>query len=100
MTKQDIMDAWVHLRKNDSTIPDDVLNFLRDSAISKLNEGWIKLSEEKPSVKEHGQKVLIYRLVNDSQSNMAKSLFDTNMVKHCDPNETWWQPLPADPIID
>lgn len=97
MTPQDIMDAWVHLRKNDSTIPDNVLNFMRDCAIKKLTGEWTKASRLLPTVEKHGKKVLVYRIVNDGQKDMAKSIHDTNMVKHCNPDETWWQPLPDDP---
>ena len=32
-----IIKAWIFLRENEHTIPDDVLDFMRDSAIEKLN---------------------------------------------------------------
>lgn len=38
MKQKDIIDAWAHIRKIDNTIPDDVLNFMKDAAISALNK--------------------------------------------------------------
>ena len=37
MTVRDIKDAYVRIRTVDHTIPDDVLDFMRDSAINELN---------------------------------------------------------------
>ena len=36
INKNSIIDAYVHIRKNDCTIPDDVLDFMKDAAINKL----------------------------------------------------------------
>jgi len=36
INKNSIIDAYIHIRKNDCTIPDDVLDFMKDAAISKL----------------------------------------------------------------
>lgn len=36
MRKKDIVDAWALIRKIDQTIPDDVLDFMKDSAIAAL----------------------------------------------------------------
>ena len=58
---------------------------------------WVLVSEKLPTVEENGQKVLIYRIMNDSQSSLAISIHETNMVKHCNPNETWWMELPKPP---
>ena len=38
MTKKDIIDAYCRIRTIDQTIPDDVLDFMKTSAISKLEE--------------------------------------------------------------
>jgi hypothetical protein len=38
MTEKDIIDAYIKIRKIDNTIPDDVLDFMKDSAINKLNK--------------------------------------------------------------
>jgi hypothetical protein len=35
MKKQDIVNAWATMRKENNSIPDDVLDFMRDSAIEK-----------------------------------------------------------------
>jgi hypothetical protein len=37
MKKQMIIDAYCKVRKIDNTIPDDVLDFMKDCAIEKLN---------------------------------------------------------------
>lgn len=37
MTKKDIIDAWAVIRKIDNSIPDDVLDFMKDCAIEKLD---------------------------------------------------------------
>ena len=38
MTKQDIVSAYVRIRTIDQTIPDDVLDFMKDAAIEKLEQ--------------------------------------------------------------
>src|SRR5690606_8257132 len=58
---------------------------------------WVAVSEKLPTVEDNGQKVLIYRIMNDSQSSLAVSIYETNMVKYCNPNETWWRELPETP---
>jgi hypothetical protein len=37
MTPKDITDAWAKIRKIDQSIPDDVLDFMKNAAIEKLN---------------------------------------------------------------
>lgn len=60
---------------------------------------WVVASEKLPSVEQNGNKVLIYRIMNDSQSSLAISIHETNIVKYCNPNETWWMWLPKPPYI-
>ena len=36
MKQKDIIDAWVRIRTIDQTIPDDVLDFMKDAAIAAL----------------------------------------------------------------
>lgn len=43
MKKEDILSAWAKIRKIDNSIPDDVLDFMKDSAINNLTN---KLSLE------------------------------------------------------
>jgi len=38
MKQKDIIDAWARIRTIDHTIPDDVLDFMKDAAISALNK--------------------------------------------------------------
>ena len=58
----------------------------------------IKLSERSPKVEIDGEKVLVYRLLNDGQKSQSFSIFHTLMLKHCNPEETWWTNLPKEPI--
>lgn len=39
MEKKDIIEAWARIRQIDQTIPDDVLDFMKDAAIEKLEIG-------------------------------------------------------------
>lgn len=55
---------------------------------------WIKLKDRRPDINIDGNKVLLYRLTNEGQKDMSISIHNTNMMKHCDPNETWWMALP------
>jgi hypothetical protein len=43
INKQTIVDAWVFLRENNCTIPDETIDFMRDAALEKLK----KLEESK-----------------------------------------------------
>lgn len=38
MTKEDIINAYCKIRSIDNTIPDEVLDFMKDAAIEKLEE--------------------------------------------------------------
>jgi hypothetical protein len=60
---------------------------------------WVACSEKLPTVELNGQKVLIYRIMNDSQASLAISIHETSMVKHCNVNETWWMELPKPPCL-
>ena len=60
------------------------------------SDGWIPVSERLPKEKEVGKKVLVWRRLNESQSSLNPSIYNTNMVKHCD-TDALWQPLPAVP---
>ncbi len=60
---------------------------------------WVACSEKLPTVELNGQKVLVYRIMNDSQASMATSIYETSMVKYCNVNETWWMELPEPPCL-
>jgi NTP pyrophosphatase (non-canonical NTP hydrolase) len=38
MTEKDIIDAYCRIRTIDNTIPDDVLDFMKDASIEKMEE--------------------------------------------------------------
>jgi hypothetical protein len=60
---------------------------------------WIKLKDKIPDINIDGQKILIYRITNSGQSQQAMSIHDTDKVKYCNKDETWWMPLPEIPTI-
>jgi hypothetical protein len=60
---------------------------------------WVAASEKLPSVEQNGNKVLIYRIMNDSQKSLAISIHETSMVKYCNVDETWWMELPKPPCL-
>jgi hypothetical protein len=60
---------------------------------------WVTASEKLPSVEQNGSKVLIYRIMNDSQESLAISIHETSMVKYCNVDETWWMELPKPPCL-
>jgi hypothetical protein len=59
---------------------------------------WIKLKDRSPSADIDGEKILIYRILNEGQKDISINIYATHMVKHCDENETWWMALPSEPI--
>jgi RecB family endonuclease NucS len=71
-----------------------------DKALSQIAViSWVACSEKLPTVVENGNKVLIYRIMNDSQESLAISIHETSMVKYCNIEETWWMELPKPPCI-
>jgi hypothetical protein len=65
---------------------------------TSLGSEWVAVSDRLPLVELNGDKVLVYRIVNDSQESLAISIYETKMVKYCDENETWWMELPKPPL--
>lgn len=65
-----------------------------------MKQDWIKLKFQSPNVVDNGNKVLVYRTMNISQESMSMSIYETSMVKYCDPEETWWTNLPNPPKTD
>ena len=58
---------------------------------------WIKLKDRKPSCEIEGEKVLVYRIMNENQASMAISILDTKIIKYSNEDETWWMALPDEP---
>ena len=59
--------------------------------------GWVALSERQPTIEADGEKILVYRIMNDSQKSLSITVYDTYSTKFCDKNETWWMQLPKPP---
>ena len=58
---------------------------------------WVSCKDELPDAKKVGNKVLLHRKMNDSQKEMEITVYATFLVKHCDPETTFWQHLPEPP---
>lgn len=75
----------------------------KEQAIAALQEVWnkanslVSLRFEIPTAEKYGDKVLLYRLLNKDQKSMSFSIHDTEKVKYCNPDETWFMPLPEPP---
>jgi hypothetical protein len=74
MLDKDITDAWAKIRKIDSTIPDEVLDFMRSAALEKLE--WQKIPTAAELRNEY-----FYLAYNRKYSH--ENLFDfwTNRIK-------------------
>jgi len=58
---------------------------------------YIKLSNETPTIEEYGEKVLVWRIMNQGQQDQNPSILPISMLKQCNKNETWWCELPNNP---
>ena len=58
---------------------------------------WIKLCDEFPTPDKNGEKILICRILNETQSNQNPSIFQTDKIHLCNPDETWWIEIPKSP---
>jgi len=71
MEKTDIINAYLEIRKTNNTIPDEVLDFMKDCAIQKLS-----LPEQEKEISCENLKALVYgRKLNDYQRSLAISEF-------------------------
>lgn len=64
--------------------------------------GWIPVSERLPTADDADEfgNVLIYHSdTNEPEKNMSKGIIKWNMLRHSDPNTTFWQPLPKLPEV-
>ena len=63
----------------------------------RLREGgWISVEDRLPDIEKDGEKVLLYRVVNDSQKGLQITVYDTFLVKHCD-KTSYWRQMPTSP---
>jgi hypothetical protein len=58
---------------------------------------WIKLSDRMPLQNIDGEKVLVCRMLNDTQASQNPSILPTDKIHLCNANETWWMALPELP---
>lgn len=66
MKAKDIIDAYTHIRTIDQTIPDDVLDFMKESALNALKSNTVKeeLTEIYRSAQVNNQRLI--RLIIDN----------------------------------
>lgn len=74
MKKEMIIDAYCKIRTIDNTIPDDVLDFMKDCAIEKLNtlDNESDVSNIFKNNKENNQVALFMKFDNDEPVEMSK----------------------------
>jgi len=60
---------------------------------------WVYANDKLPTAEENGKKVLLYRIMNDSQESQSVSIHETSMVKYCNKEETWWMEIPPLPCL-
>ena len=60
---------------------------------------WVFANDKLPTVEQNGKKVLLYRIMNDSQESQSVSIHETSMVKYCNKEETWWMEIPLLPCL-
>lgn len=59
---------------------------------------WISVKKKLPTIDDGDEngKVLVYRVTNQGQSGLSKSIYDWSMVKYLD-DESFWCPLIGNP---
>jgi len=69
-----------------------------EARIAELENQWIPVEERLPEEKDADEngKVLIYRVTNNSQASLSKSIYDWAMVKYLE-KDSHWMPLPNKP---
>jgi hypothetical protein len=99
MTKEEILQKIKNFPSLSSLIGETgALQELYNAVAEYANQDkWISCKNELPDKKKVGSKVLLFRKMNDSQIEMAITVYDTFLVKHCDPETTFYQPLPNPP---
>ena len=60
---------------------------------------WVFANDKLPTVEQNGEKVLLYRIMNNSQESQSVSIHETSMVKYCNKEETWWMEIPLLPCL-
>ena len=87
--------------------PDDITNeelkeicdSLNSSIVNERKDSvgsWVSGEDRLPDVKKDGNKVLLFREMNESQKALSMCIHDTSMIKYCE-KSSYWMPLPAPP---
>jgi hypothetical protein len=78
-------------------LPERIKPYIEEAMELYANQDkWISVKDELPDAKQVGEKVLLYRETNDSQKSLTITVYDTRLVKHCNP-ATYWMLLPNPP---
>ena len=91
----------IRLDEVENTIDEQIKNKELQEENAKLKEevergGWISVKDRLPDLVNDGEKVLLFRTVNESQRGLQITVHDTFLVKHCE-KDSFWQPLPPPP---
>lgn len=104
-TKEEIEQAAEIAYKISGEYPFDSLAEISRQAFIRgaefTNPKWIKCSERLPELSDADEngKILLFRVTNNDQKSISKTVHDWNMVKHCDRENTFWMPLPQMPEL-
>lgn len=83
MTEQEIIEAWLEIRKTNNTIPDNVLNFMKESALKELKK--VKVTADELFQKFDKNMVLVTFDSEASKQNMKmgylKGYLELGMIK-------------------
>lgn len=80
MTKKDIIDAYVKIRTIDTTIPDEVLDFMKDAALEALEFG---VEKPKPSRLEIAARTM-QGIVTGGESFIKSELAASKALEYAD----------------
>lgn len=63
-----------------------------------MNNQWVSVKDRLPTIDDADEngKVLVYRIVNDSQKSLSKSIYVWHLTKYLD-DDSYWMPLPKPP---
>jgi hypothetical protein len=64
-----------------------------------MSNKWTKVSDKLPEPSTDGEKIILFRIGNDAQKSNQITIHDSNMVKYCEANETWWKSIGDTPLI-
>lgn len=83
MKTKEIINAWHWIRENNNSIPDDVIDFMKDAAIEKIRKSEMKTKEETEKWLEI--KALFQKITCNGSREMTEERFIQAMEEHTAP---------------